>query len=106
MIAHFFFFGIFFGFTLPLRAMVMNEWYAGEDFGALMGKQWSAAAVAGGVAPWLIGASREALSSYTWPVTAIAVAVGLSILFNGLSVSRFAVAVPGSDPIADSRPRA
>lgn len=88
MIAHFGFFGIFFGFTIPLRAVVMNEWYAGEDFGSLMGKQWSAAAVAGGVTPWLIGAGRDALGSYTVPLVALAVAIGLSALFTELSVSR------------------
>lgn len=90
MVAHFVFFGIFFGFSLPLRPVIMNDWFAGEDFGSVMGKQWSAAAIAGGVAPTLIGVGRDALGSYLWPLVALTVAVALAAVFNELSVSRFA----------------
>lgn len=90
MVSHFVFFGVFFGFTLPLRPVVMNEWYSGEEFGAVMGKQWSAAAVAGGLTPWLIGAARDNLGSYLWPLVALTVGVALAAVFNELSVSRWA----------------
>ncbi|KAA3639185.1 MAG: MFS transporter [Armatimonadetes bacterium] len=90
MVAHFVIFGIFFGFTLPLRPVIMNDWFAGEDFGSVMGKQWSAAAVAGGVAPTLIGVGRDAFGSYLWPLVALTAAFVLAAIFNELSVSRFA----------------
>jgi hypothetical protein len=32
----------------------MNGWYAGEDYEAIMGKQWGVAAVVGGITPWLV----------------------------------------------------
>lgn len=97
MVAHFAFFGIFFGFTLPLRPVIMNDWFAGDDFGSVMGKQWSAAAVAGGVAPTLIGVGRDAFGSYFWPLVVLAVAVALAAVFNELSVSRF---VTRSEPVS------
>jgi MFS family permease len=88
MVAHFVFFGIFFGFTLPLRAVIMNDWYAGHDYGSVMGKQWAIAAIAGGLAPWMIGAARDATGSYTLPLVAISVAVALAALANALSASQ------------------
>ena len=92
MVSHFAFFGIFSGFTLPLRAVVMNEWYSGEEFGALMGKQWSAAAIAGGLTPWLIGAARDDLGSYVLPLVMLTIAVAVAGVFNELAVSRWASA--------------
>jgi len=90
MIAHFVFFGIFFGFTLPLRPVIMNAWYSGADFGAVMGKQWSAAAITGGIAPWLIGVGRDELGSYLWPLVVLTAGVGIAAVFNELAVSKFA----------------
>jgi MFS family permease len=88
MVAHFVFFGIFFGFTLPLRAVIMNDWYAGHDYGSVMGKQWAVAAIAGGMAPWMVGAARDATGSYTVPLVAISVAIALSAVANALSASQ------------------
>jgi MFS family permease len=99
MAAHFVFFGIFFGFTLPLRPVVMNEWYSGGEFGAVMGKQWSAAAVAGGLAPWLIGVVRDEVGSYAWPLLVLTIAVAAAAVFNELSVSRFALVEPSDTQI-------
>lgn len=85
MVAHFVFFGLFFGFALPLRAVIMNGWYSGIDFGSVMGKQWAVAAVVGGVTPWLVGATRDALGSYTVPLVALTIAVAASGVFNELA---------------------
>ncbi|MCB1247092.1 MAG: MFS transporter, partial [Acidimicrobiia bacterium] len=82
MVAHFVAFGIFFGFTLPLRAVIMNEWYAGDDFGSVMGKQWGVAAVVGGITPWLVGLIHDALDSYTVPLIALTVLVAVSGVLN------------------------
>jgi MFS family permease len=90
MVGHFVFFGIFFGFTLPLRAVIMNDWYAGHDYGSVMGKQWAIAAIAGGLAPWMVGAARDATGSYTWPLVVIAVAVALAAVANAVSASHHA----------------
>ena len=87
MVGHFVFYGIFFGFTLPLRAVIMNDWYAGHDYGSVMGKQWAIAAIAGGMAPWIVGATRDATGSYTLPLIAITLAVVLSAIANALSAS-------------------
>ena len=76
MWAFFVLFGLFFGALLPMRAVIMNEWYAGEDFGLLMGKQWSLAALAGGVMPWVGGVLRDALGDYT--VSMLIVVVGMA----------------------------
>ncbi|MEZ5175406.1 MAG: MFS transporter [Acidimicrobiia bacterium] len=90
MIAYFVAFGLFFGFILPLRPVIMHGWYGGADYGSVMGKQWSAAAVAGGIAPTLIGVARDALGSYTLPLVALVVATALAGVFNELSVSSYA----------------
>jgi hypothetical protein len=87
MVGHFLFFGIFFGITVPLRAVIMNDWYAGHGYGSVMGKQWAVAAIAGGIAPWLIGAARDATGSYSWPLVAITVAIALAGVANAISAS-------------------
>jgi MFS family permease len=85
MIAFFVLFGIFFGILLPTRAVIMNGWYSGSDYGAVMGKQWAAAAVVGGVTPWLVGAARDALGSYAWPIIALAAMVALAAVFTEMA---------------------
>lgn len=88
MIAHFIFFGLFFGFSLPMRAVIMNNWYAGPDFGSVMGKQWGVAAVVAGFIPFIVGAARDELGSYTIPLIGLTIAVAMSGLFNALAARR------------------
>jgi len=64
MPAHFITFGITFGALLPIRAVVMARWYSGPAYGRVMGAQWSAAAVAGGLMPAVVGALRDAVGGY------------------------------------------
>jgi DHA1 family inner membrane transport protein len=82
MAGFFFLFGIFFGILLPTRAVIMNGWYAGEDYGAIMGKQWGVAAVVGGITPWLVGAMRDSLGSYTVPLIVLTGLVAVAAAFN------------------------
>jgi predicted MFS family arabinose efflux permease len=82
MVAFFALFGLFFGVLLPTRAVIMNGWYAGEDYGAIMGKQWAAAAVVGGFTPWIVGAMRDTLGSYTVPFIALTLMLVAAIGFN------------------------
>ena len=60
----------------------MNDWYSGEAFGAVMGKQWALAAVTGGITPWLVGVGRDAFGSYTVPVVCLIAAIGIAAAFN------------------------
>jgi len=68
MVAFFVAFGLCLGFVLPTRAVIMTDWYHGEDFGSIMGKQWSVAAVIGGTAPLVVGVVRDATGSYAIPI--------------------------------------
>jgi cyanate permease len=88
MIAHFILFGLFFGFSLPMRAVIMSNWYAGPDFGSVMGKQWGVAAVVAGFTPFIVGAARDELGSYTIPLIGLTMAVAVSGLFNALAARR------------------
>lgn len=88
MVAHFVFFGLFFGFSIPLRAVIMNDWYAGPDFGSVMGKQWGVAGVVAGFAPFIVGAVRDQLGSYTIPLIGLTITVAVSAIFNELAARR------------------
>ena len=55
MIGHFVLFGLLFGAVIPLRAVVMSDWYAGQRFGALMGVQAAGIAVGRPGGPALVG---------------------------------------------------
>jgi cyanate permease len=69
----------------------MTDWYHGEDFGAIMGKQWSIAAVVGGMAPLLVGVLRDATGSYTIPIAGLIgasfVAVAVTLLAGGIEAT-------------------
>lgn len=80
MVASFAVFGIAFGFMLPTRPVIMDGLYAGIDFGALMGKQWSLAAIVGGIVPWLVGAARDLTGSYTVPLLGLTIAMVAAIV--------------------------
>ncbi len=72
MQAHFVVFGLMFGMVLPLRAVVMAEWYSGPDYGRIMGAQWSTTAVSGAAAAMVAGVLRDALGGYGVPMALIA----------------------------------
>jgi MFS family permease len=72
MAVHFTVFGVAFGATLPIRAVVMSRWYSGEYYGRIMGLQWTSAAFAGAVFPALAGWLRDATGSYAWPMAVLA----------------------------------
>jgi predicted MFS family arabinose efflux permease len=88
MVSFFVLFGIFFGILLPTRAVIMNGWYAGEDYGAIMGKQWAIAAVFGGITPFLVGAMRDSLGSYTVPLIVLTVMILAAAAFSTAAATR------------------
>ena len=55
MYGHFLIFGLLFGAFIPLRAVVMSDWYSGARFGALMGVQAIAIAVGRAGGPAAVG---------------------------------------------------
>ncbi|MDJ0961403.1 MAG: MFS transporter [Acidimicrobiia bacterium] len=71
MPAHFIIFGLAFGGLLPLRPVIMSDWFSGPDFGHIMGAQWSMAAVAGAAGPWLVGLGRDAVGGYDGPMLVV-----------------------------------
>lgn len=93
MVGFFVLYGIFFGILLPTRAVIMNGWYSGEDYGAIMGKQWAAAAVVGGLTPWLVGVMRDVLGGYTVPLIVLTAMVAAAAVFN-MAAARRSAAYP------------
>ena len=85
MPAHFLGFGLTFGATLPIRAVVMARWYSGPTYGRAMGAQWSAAAVGGAVIPAAVGALRDALGDYGPTMALVAGLDALAALAAALS---------------------
>ena len=90
LVGHFTVFGIAFGAITPLRAMVMTRWYAGENYGAVSGAQWSLITIvaAGGV--WALGAARDLVGDYRSPLAVMAglVAIGaVLVLLSDRTVS-------------------
>ncbi len=72
MVGHFVVFGLMLGVVLPLRAVVMGEWYSGPDYGRIMGAQWSTTAVSGAGGAILVGVLRDALDGYDAPMLIVA----------------------------------
>ncbi len=80
MVSHFVLFGVLFGATIPMRTVVMGDWFAGPRFGALMGVQGAAIAVGRATGPSVVGWLRDLTGAYTVPmllVTGLTVASGM-----------------------------
>ncbi|MBU1227551.1 MAG: hypothetical protein KJ698_10140, partial [Actinobacteria bacterium] len=72
MPVHFVGFGLTFGAMLPIRAVVMANWFSGPGYGRIMGAQWSVAAVAGAIMPALVGFLRDGAGDYAPALVAVA----------------------------------
>ena len=88
MVGHFVFFGIGFGAMLPLRAMIMADWFSGPDYGRIMGVQWTAVGLVGAAGPVVVGVMRDQSNGYGLPMGVLAsiylASVGL-ILLSGVA---------------------
>jgi MFS family permease len=80
MAVYFGLFGLVFGAALPLRAVIMSDWYAGRDYGAIMGLQAALIAVGRAAGPPLIGVLRDMTSSYRLPMLVVLLALLASAL--------------------------
>ena len=66
---HFIVFGLSFGAVLPLRAMVMSEWFSGPGYGRTMGVQWAVASLVGASGPAVIGLLHDSTGGYRIPMS-------------------------------------
>lgn len=86
MIGHFFLFGLAFGALLPLRAMVMGDWFSGPSYGRVMGTQWTAVVLIAATGPVLVGVLRDVTGGYrasTVILTTLYVAAAAAIFLSG-----------------------
>jgi MFS family permease len=86
MVGHFFLFGLAFGALLPLRAMVMGDWFSGPSYGRIMGTQWTAVVLVAATGPILVGTLRDVTGSYqasTVILTVLYVMAAAAIILSG-----------------------
>jgi MFS family permease len=72
---HFIVFGLAFGAVLPLRAMVMAEWFSGSSYGRTMGAQWAVVSIAGASGPAVVGVLHDAIGGYSIPMVIVTLLV-------------------------------
>jgi MFS family permease len=70
---HFIVFGVSFGAVLPLRAMVMSQWFSGSGYGRTMGAQWAVASLTGAAGPAVVGVLHDSTGGYRVPIAIVAV---------------------------------
>jgi CP family cyanate transporter-like MFS transporter len=80
MIGHFLLFGALFGATIPMRTVVMGDWFGGPSFGALMGLQSFAIALGRAGGPASAGWLRQATGDYTASMLVLTCLVTLAAL--------------------------
>ena len=85
MIGHFVIFGLAFSAFLPLRAMVMSEWYDGPQYAKVMGAQWTVASLIAATGPTIVGVLRDVTGSYRIPMIMVATVVAVSVWLTFLS---------------------
>jgi MFS family permease len=68
---HFIVFGLAFGAVLPLRAMVMANWYSGSGYGRTMGAQWAVVSLMGASGPAVAGVLHDATGGYRIPMSVV-----------------------------------
>ena len=86
--AHFVVFGVAFGALLPLRAVVMSNWFSGPGYGRIMGVQWTIVATSAAAGPLLVGIVRDAAGSYTVPLAAVAATLAIAAMLSTASGAR------------------
>jgi MFS family permease len=80
MISHFVVFGLFFGAVTPAHFIVVTDWFSGAAFGRVMGLQTLAVSMARGIAPVLIGISRDQTNAYEAGMIALTLAVTVATI--------------------------
>lgn len=88
MHGHFIIFGLLFGAFIPLRAVIMSDWYAGTRFGALMGVQAVAIALGRAAGPAVVGWLAETPLGYSGGIALLAVLLVLTLVLLVVAVLR------------------
>lgn len=88
MNGHFIIFGLLFGAFIPLRAVIMSDWYSGARFGALMGLQAIAIALGRAAGPAAVGWLADTPLGYSGGMTLLAVLLLLSLAMLLLAQNR------------------
>ncbi len=94
MISHFFLFGLAFGALLPLRAMVMGDWFSGPSYGRIMGTQWTSVVLVAATGPVLVGVLRDTTGGYQVSIMV------LTVIFVAAAA---AIALSGKDPAVTTK---
>lgn len=81
---HFIVFGLAFGAVLPVRAMVMAEWFSGAAYGRTMGAQWAVVSMVGASGPAVVGVLHDVTGGYRIPMSVV------TLLVAGAAVLAFA----------------
>lgn len=95
MVGHFILFGLLFGATIPMRTVVMGDWFSGARFGALMGVQGAAIAVGRAAGPSVVGWLRDLTGAYTVPMLVVA---SLTAASGALLAAAMVVRARGRQP--------
>lgn len=88
MNGHFIIFGLLFGAFMPLRAVVMSDWYSGARFGALMGIQAVAIAVGRALGPAVVGWLADTSLGYSAGMALLAGLLVISLLCMLMALRR------------------
>lgn len=92
MSGHFVIFGLLFGAFIPLRAVIMSDWYSGAAFGALMGIQAVGIALGRAAGPAAVGWLAETPLGYPGAMTLLALCLLLSLAMLLAAIRRRRVA--------------
>ncbi|WP_120003243.1 MFS transporter [Nesterenkonia muleiensis] len=88
MNGHFILFGLLFGAFIPLRAVIMSDWYSGPRFGALMGVQAIAIALGRAAGPAAVGWLADSPLGYSGAMALLALLLLLSLILLLMSLNR------------------
>lgn len=80
MIVHFAVFGLAYGAVLPMRAVVMADWYPCERYGALMGAQAAPLAAGRAVFPAVAGVLAD-VGGHVTSMAVLGVALTVGVVF-------------------------
>lgn len=94
MYGHFIVFGLLFGAFMPLRAVIMSDWYSGPRFGALMGVQAIALAVGRAGGPAVVGWLADTPLGYSGGMIVLSILLICSVLCTVAAIRRRAGNVP------------
>lgn len=97
MVTHFVLFGAVFGAALPMRTVVMGDWFHGPSFGALMGIQAAAIGIGRATGPAAVGWLRDLTGSYA--VAMVVVTASMAGCVVALLLAMLARRRTSTDPV-------